>query len=348
MFNCEKCKYTTNTKQHYSKHMNTKKHTEENKNITIFNCEICKKPYKSKKSLLKHNNTTKCQQKNTTKCITTSTVFNNNDDNNNDDNTTIITTTNIQQEEYQNKIQFLTDLVIKLSKNEQVDNIDNIVNELTTNNNMTVSSSVLDPTDNNTTTVINNNNNTKIDIDTANITTTNNNFNINIFLNEKCGDAINFTDFMHSIVIQMDDLKLFAKDGYVESISNIIKKNLKKHDIHTRPIHYYNEHETKNKVHIRDENKWKNKNKDVKTVVNDGIVALDLHVMKQIQNIRTNTDETMDDEMQEIRKHSSIHIENAKEQNTITKNVLREVILHENQINNCCTTYKEKNNDIKN
>ena len=61
--------------------------------------------------------------------------------------------------------------------------------------------------------------------------TTNNNshnksFNLNFFLNETCKDAMNITDFVESIKLQLSDLEKVGELGYVEGISNIIVKNL--------------------------------------------------------------------------------------------------------------------------
>lgn len=88
-----------------------------------------------------------------------------------------------------------------------------------------------------------------------NHTTTNQNkFNINIFLKESCKDAINFNDFIDNIQIEDSDL-LFAKDhGFAKSIMNVIKKELNKCDIYTRPLHCTDmKRET---LHIKEKEGW--------------------------------------------------------------------------------------------
>jgi hypothetical protein len=67
--------------------------------------------------------------------------------------------------------------------------------------------------------------------------TTNNQFNLNIFLNEKCKDAMNITDFVDQIKLQLSDLETQGKVGYVDGISNIFIKNLDEMDEDKRPIH---------------------------------------------------------------------------------------------------------------
>jgi hypothetical protein len=62
-------------------------------------------------------------------------------------------------------------------------------------------------------------------------------FNLQVFLNEDCKDAMNITDFVDSIKFQLSDLEYMGEVGYVNGISNIIIKNLKALDITKRPVH---------------------------------------------------------------------------------------------------------------
>jgi hypothetical protein len=62
-------------------------------------------------------------------------------------------------------------------------------------------------------------------------------FNLQVFLNEDCKDAMNITDFVDSINFQLSDLEYMGQVGYVNGISNIIIKNLKALDITKRPVH---------------------------------------------------------------------------------------------------------------
>ena len=67
--------------------------------------------------------------------------------------------------------------------------------------------------------------------------TTHNKFNINVFLNEQCKDAINISDFVDSLKITMQDLHLTGERGLVESITNVLVQGLNDMDIYKRPIH---------------------------------------------------------------------------------------------------------------
>jgi hypothetical protein len=76
--------------------------------------------------------------------------------------------------------------------------------------------------------VINSNNTTN---------TTNNKFNLQIFLNEKCKDAFNITDFINGIDVGFKDFENFGRLGYVGSINHILIRELKGLDVYKRPIH---------------------------------------------------------------------------------------------------------------
>jgi len=87
-----------------------------------------------------------------------------------------------------------------------------------------------------------------------NVNSNNKTFNLNFFLNETCKNAMNITDFVNSIQLQLSDLENVGKDGFINGISNIIVKNLKSLDITQRPVHCT---DSKREVlYIKDENKW--------------------------------------------------------------------------------------------
>jgi hypothetical protein len=81
--------------------------------------------------------------------------------------------------------------------------------------------------------------------------------NINVFLNENCKNAINIMDFINAIVIDMKDANMFKEKGYIEAMTEIIVKSLKKHSIQERPFHYIdNGLNRDNEIHIKHENIW--------------------------------------------------------------------------------------------
>jgi len=98
---------------------------------------------------------------------------------------------------------------------------------------------------------------------THNITNSNNKtFNLQVFLNETCKDAMNIMDFVNSIEIDLDDLEKVGELGYVNGMTNIILKNLNALDITKRPLHCT---DIKREImYIKDDNKWEKEteNKD--------------------------------------------------------------------------------------
>lgn len=84
-----------------------------------------------------------------------------------------------------------------------------------------------------------------------------NNFNINLFLNETCKDAINLDMFIKNLIFELADTKLMI-GSYVDGTCNIIKKNLEVIPINKRPLHYLEgEDPYQQLMHIREDNKWK-------------------------------------------------------------------------------------------
>ena len=79
-------------------------------------------------------------------------------------------------------------------------------------------------------------------------------FNLQFFLNETCKDAMNITDFVESIKLQVSDLENVAEVGCVEGISNIIVKNLKKLDVTQRPVHCTDK--KRETMYVKDEDTW--------------------------------------------------------------------------------------------
>jgi len=71
----------------------------------------------------------------------------------------------------------------------------------------------------------------------VNTTTHNTQFNLNMFLNNECKDAIKLSDFVKTLKITLQDLEYTKTKGIVEGVSSIIVNNLKGMDVHLRPIH---------------------------------------------------------------------------------------------------------------
>ena len=94
----------------------------------------------------------------------------------------------------------------------------------------------------------------------TNTVNNNNKFNLNVFLNEKCKNAMNIMDFVKLIKIDFGDLEKVGKLGFVEGISQLMIKELKCIDIYKRPIHCCDL--KREIIYVRDEDKWEKDSDD--------------------------------------------------------------------------------------
>lgn len=106
-------------------------------------------------------------------------------------------------------------------------------------------------------------------------------FNLNVFLNETCKDAINMTDFVNSIQVQIQDLENTGKLGYVEGITKIFLQNLNGLNRHCRPIHCSDL--KREIIYIKDNNQWTKEDED-KIVLQRAIKEVANKNMKQISD----------------------------------------------------------------
>jgi len=84
--------------------------------------------------------------------------------------------------------------------------------------------------------------------------TQNNKFNLNFFLNEQCKDAINMSEFMENMTLDMEDLTETGRLGFVNGISRIFVNKLRELDTYKRPLHCTDlKRET---LYIRENDEW--------------------------------------------------------------------------------------------
>ena len=106
-----------------------------------------------------------------------------------------------------------------------------------------------------------------------------NNFNLNVFLNDRCKDAINISDFINSLQIQLQDLNYIKDSGFSEGLSAIIVNELKDLDESKRPLHCCDL--KRDVIYIKDKGEWGKDNAE-KTKMKETIGAV---VTKCVQNI---------------------------------------------------------------
>ena len=112
-----------------------------------------------------------------------------------------------------------------------------------------------------------------------NIVNSNNKFNLNVFLNETCKDAINISDFVSSLVVSINDLEETARLGYADGISKIFLNGLTQLDVHNRPVHCSDY--KREVLYIKDNNEWTKDTGD-KNVLTNAIKCIAHKNIKQI------------------------------------------------------------------
>jgi hypothetical protein len=250
-FLCEICDFKCSRKAEYKRHLETNKHkmlTDANKKtpndkLLFFNC-ICGNKYNHKSSFSRHKGTCIIYKSSKEECENNDTIYDNivadntdNTDNTDDDEVLKYKEKNKKICQHKHAKNIKDKLVLKLIKDNsemmkiikgQQEQINSIIPKIgnTTNNNTT------NNTMNNTT----------------------NNFNLNVFLNEKCKDALNISDFIDSLKITLDDLLFSKKNGISRGITDVMIKGLKELDVYKRPIHCTDI--KRDVMYIKDEDKW--------------------------------------------------------------------------------------------
>lgn len=105
----------------------------------------------------------------------------------------------------------------------------------------------------------------------TNINNINNKLSINVFLNKHCKDAMNLTDFVENLKVNIEDLMYTKENGYAKGISNIFVKQLQDMEPTQRPIHCSDN--KRMKFYVKDDDKW---NKDAaNTKIDQAVLDVD-------------------------------------------------------------------------
>ena len=168
--------------------------------------------------------------------------------------------------------------------------------------------------------------------------TTNNNcgnktFNLQVFLNETCKDAINMSDFVNQLQVSLSDLEETGRIGYAEGISKVFIKNLNNIDYTDRPIHCSDS--KRETLYIKEDNKW-SKDDDNKTGLTKAIKHVAHKNIKQISEWQKLHPDFSDPESKQNDKYMQIVLnsmsgstkeESDKNYEKIAKNVIKEVVI---------------------
>lgn len=167
---------------------------------------------------------------------------------------------------------------------------------------------------------------------------TNNQFNLNFFLNETCKDAVNLTDFINSLQVQVEDFENTGRLGYVEGISRIIMNGIKQMDVNKRPIHCTDvKRET---VYVRDQDVWEKENPE-KQKLRRAVNRVAQMNFKQLEKWQELNPECINNNSKENNEYIRLSLtalggatqeEDEKYMDKIMKNVLREVVVDKNKM----------------
>ena len=234
---CKKCDYKTHVKRNWNLHIKTKKHLRDNRKKEFFYCETCDYQAKCRQNLYSHKKTIRHINK---------------------------IKIEKEREEFQKmkkkleylkmaeQIRVLEDRLEnerKLREKERKREHDELKQTLIENNK--VMTNTLKKA------VENSGNKTTI----KNTNCGNKTININVFLKEKCKDAMNLEDFVNRLTVGMDDIKYAIDNGGSEAISRLLIKNLQNLPPTDRPIHCADERRSKFYIKAK-ENGWEEESAD--------------------------------------------------------------------------------------
>jgi hypothetical protein len=98
----------------------------------------------------------------------------------------------------------------------------------------------------------------------TNINSNNKTFNLQLFLNETCKDAMNIMDFVDSIKIQLSDIESIGELGFVNGMSKLIIKNLNALAENMRPVHCSDP--KRESLYVKDSNVWEKEDSENKKI----------------------------------------------------------------------------------
>ena len=158
----------------------------------------------------------------------------------------------------------------------------------------------------------------------------NNKFNLQIFLNETCKDALNLTDFVDSLQLSLTDLENFGDNGFVDGISKIFVRGLEELDISKRPIHCSDlKRET---MYIKNSDVWEKENEE-KNHLKKAIVCISDKNITQIPQWKKENPEYRDGESKKNDQYMHIINESITKEtdddnfHKIIKNVAKSVMI---------------------
>ena len=309
IYYCETCDFKCSKQSNYNKHLLTRKHkilTNPNKkmpndNVVLYSC-ICGKRYKHSSSLCAHKKICDiCTENEQSENIEinknkTLEIIEKPENNRNTDFKDVVM---VMMNENKELREMLMDQQKQLKDQQEL-----LINQQSTHNEQITE--IIPKIGNNT----------------------NNTFNINMYLNNDCKDAMNITDFTKQLEISMNDFVNVGATGYVDGISQIIVNAIRDMDVTKRPLHCSDaKRET---LYVKDNNAWE---KDPsKEKLNKAISTVGRKTLQYFPKWMKNNPECNSTNTPKNNEYHSI-IESTISQNTnenkkkIAKNIIKQVII---------------------
>ena len=233
IFCCENCDYTCSCNSDFKKHLLTRKHqSATNSNVIVtkksaYICINCSKEYLDRSGLWRHKKKCYIGQEEES------------------------TNTNLKIPTPHDKTDMTQKLVeLILSKNQEF--MTELVTNLTYSNKDVITKMMeIMPQSNMT--------------NSHNTITNNNQFNIQMFLNDHCKNAMNLTDFIDTLPITAETYDSTIDNGLTKTITNMITNGLSQLDVLERPIHCTDA--TRKTLYVKENNVWDKDNELIKILL---------------------------------------------------------------------------------
>ena len=115
---------------------------------------------------------------------------------------------------------------------------------------------------------------------------------INVFLNEKCKNAMNLTEFINRLEVSLQDLDYTETHGYVKGISNIFTKHLTHMKPTERPIHCCDKKRLQ--FYIKEDDQWEKDETNV--IINKSIADISVKQIKKLKEWEEQNPTYLEDE----------------------------------------------------
>ena len=282
IYSCKKCNFICSKKSNYDKHLTTAKHKSatnqqpKNAEKCRFICGACNKEYKDRTGLWRHSK--KCDIQPSQENLYENPDTDANIDNDivpSDDKSNILLELVKQTQELMTSNQEFKELMVEQQKDNQ--ELQKQLMESVKHSSQTITNNTI-------------NNNQK--------------FNLNVFLNEQCKDAMNMSDFLENMTLDMEDLTETGRLGYVNGISRILVNKLREFDTYKRPLHCTDlKRET---LYIRENDEWSKEDNSKQTIKNlvDRVANKNCKTMRKWTEIHPNYTEMDTPDNQEFMKLS--------------------------------------------